>query len=745
MKQEQLKITGMSCAGCASRVETLIAKVPGVEKCNVNFALAEATVSYHPQQVTVAKIQEVVAKGGYQADLIKENKADTPDPETKTITKKVIFGGVISILLIIGSAPMMFNLNLPQSLQWLSIPWVQLILTTPVMIWCGQSFFSKGLKALRYGSADMNTLVAIGTGAAYLYSVIATVFPNWFKQAGLHAEIYYETAVVIITLILLGRLLESRAKGQTTAAISKLMGLQPKTARVIREGETQDIPIDKVEVGDRIIVRPGEKIPVDGIILTGNSTIDEAMITGESNPVDKKPGDEVIGATINKTGSFTFQATKVGKETMLAQIIDLVKQAQGSKAPIQKLADRVTGKFVPVVMIIALLTLVAWLVITGNPTLAIVNMIAVLVIACPCALGLATPTSVIVSTGKAAELGILVKDAESLELTHQVKTIVFDKTGTLTVGNPQVVNFITISGVSASQSIELLKLAATVEQYSEHPLAEAVVRYSQQQGVKLPLPEAVNFQALPGKGVQGVVERDFVQIGTKSWLESEGITETTLENRASDWQKASQTVIWLAVNGKILATFGLADAVKPSAIPVIKKLQHRGLEIVMITGDNQPTAEAIASQLGITQVFAQVKPQDKVHLVRTLQQGGKKVAMVGDGINDAPALAQADVGIAIGTGTDVAIAASDLTLISEDLNSIITAIQLSKATMANIRSNLFFAFIYNLLGIPIAAGILYPLTGWLLNPMLAGGAMAFSSVSVVTNALRLRRFQGSKV
>lgn len=741
MKKDNLKITGMSCAGCASKVETVITRIPGVESCYVNFALAEATLSYNPQEISLGKIQQIATQAGYPADIITSEIDTSQTRENLSLTRKVIFGGISSTLLMIGSLPMMFRIPLPQGLTWLSLHWVQLIITTPVMIWCGQPFFSGAFKALKQRGANMNTLIALGTGSAYIYSVIATVFPQWFKSIGIHPEVYYEIAAVIITMILLGKLLENRAKGQTTAAITKLMGLRPKTARVIREGgEVEDIPIESVKVGDQVMVRPGEKIPVDGIIIEGNSTIDEAMVTGESIPVEKRPSDEVIGATINKTGSFIFEATKVGKDTVLAQIIALVKQAQGSKAPIQRLADRVIGIFVPIVIAIAVFTFTIWLLITQNFSLALINTIAVLVIACPCALGLATPTSVMVGTGKAAELGILVKDAQSLELAQKLNTIVFDKTGTLTAGNPRVINFSTSKGVDNSQAIELIELAAIVEKYSEHPLAEAIARYAQQQGVKLPFADAVDFLALPGKGVQAMAKGELVQIGTKTWLEEIGITDNSLDALAREWQNAAQTVIWLAVNQEIKGIFGLGDSLKESAIPTIKKLKQKGLEIVMLTGDNQKTATAIASQLGIVKVFAQVKPEDKTRIISSLQQEGKIVAMVGDGINDAPALAQADLGIAIGTGTDVAIAAADLTLISPDLNSIITAIRLSQATVSNIRSNLFFAFIYNILSIPIAAGILYPLTGWLLNPILAGAAMAFSSVSVITNALRLRRF-----
>ena len=573
-----------------------------------------------------------------------------------------------------------------------------------------------------------------------------TLFPGLFVSQDLEIHVYYEVAAIVITLILLGRFFEHRAKGQTSEAIHKLMGMQAKTARVIRDGLEMDIPIQEVKVDDLILVRPGEKIPVDGEVINGNSTVDEAMVTGESVAVKKQPGDEVIGATINKTGSFKFKATRVGKDTFLAQIVKLVQEAQGSKAPIQRLADQVTGWFVPVVIMIAIATFIIWFSITGNFTLAMITMVGVLIIACPCALGLATPTSVMVGTGKGAENGILIKSAESLELAHKINTIVLDKTGTLTQGKPTVTNFITIKGTANGNELQLLKLAASVEQNSEHPLAEAVVKYTMNQSESVSLADVKNFSAIVGSGVQGVVYEQLVQVGTQLWLTELGIDTDVLKPHQTMWESEGKTVIWLAVNGNLEAIMAIADALKPSSLTAVKALQKLGLEVVMLTGDNQKTAQTIADQVGITQVFAQVRPDQKAAMIKSLQQrkiGNKSkiVAMVGDGINDAPALAQADVGIAIGTGTDVAIAASDITLISGDLQAIVTAIQLSRATINNIRQNLFFAFIYNIIGIPIAAGILYPFFGWLLNPIIAGAAMAFSSVSVVSNALRLRNFQ----
>ena len=615
------------------------------------------------------------------------------------------------------------------------------MLATPVLVWCGQSFFVGAAKAFAHRTANMNTLVALGTGTAYIYSLCITLFPTILTNQGLRPEVYYEAAVVIIALLLLGRYLEHRARGQTSEAIRQLVGLQANTARVIRQGVNVDIPIEEVIVGDVIVVRPGEKIPVDGEVLAGISTVDESMVTGEPIPAHKKIGDEVIGATINKTGSFRFRAARVGKDTLLAQIVQLVQTAQGSKAPIQKLADQVTGWFVPGVIAISILTFILWFNFTGNTTLALLTTVGVLIIACPCALGLATPTSIMVGTGKGAENGILIKDAESLEQAHSLHTIVLDKTGTLTQGKPTVTNYATVHG---SSNISLLEQAAAVENTSEHPLATAIMNYATTQGVSH-IPDIKDFEAIIGSGVQGTVNHQRVQIGTEAWVRSLGIDTKALQAQQIEWEAAAKTTVWIAVDGKVEGLLGIADTLKSSSAQAVQTLQQMGMEVVMLTGDNPQTAAAIANAVGIQRYIANVRPDQKAAHIKQLQAKGKKVAMVGDGINDAPALAQADVGIAIGTGTDVAIAASDITLISGDLTSIVTAIRLSKATMANIRQNLFFAFIYNTVGIPVAAGILYPIFGWLLNPMIAGAAMAFSSVSVITNALRLKNFQPKRV
>ena len=748
MDTATIKLRGMSCASCANSIEEAIRSVPGVSNSSVNFGAEQATITYDPRKTNIEKIQEAIEAAGYSSYSLQSEEMVTGEDdaqkaartaESRDLLRRVVVGSVISILLIVGSLRMMTGLNLPFIPTWLSNQWLQLVLTAPVQFWCGYSFYVNSWKALKRHAATMDTLIALGTSAAYFYSVFATLFPSFFINQGLMPEVYYETAAVIITLILVGRLFENRARGQTSVAIRQLIGLQARDARVIRNGQEMDIPISSVIIDDVILVRPGEKIPTDGEVIEGASTIDEAMVTGESVPVVKQPGDEVIGATINKTGSFKFRATRVGKDTVLAQIVQLVQQAQGSKAPIQRLADSVTGWFVPVVIAVAIATFVIWFNIMGNLSLALITTVGVLIIACPCALGLATPTSVMVGTGKGAENGILIKGAESLELAHKIQTIVLDKTGTITEGKPTVTEFVTVRGTANGNELKLLQLAAAVERNSEHPLAEAVVRYASSQQVNLV--EAKNFLAIAGSGVQGIVSDRLVQIGTQRWMEELRIDTRLLQHHKATWETAGKTVVLIAIDGEIQGIMGIADAVKPSSVAAVRALQRLGMEVVMLTGDNRQTAEAIAREVGIRRVLAEVRPDQKAATIQKLQSEGKIVAMVGDGINDAPALALADVGMAIGTGTDVAIAASDITLISGDLRGIAVAIQLSRATMRNIRQNLFFAFIYNVAGIPIAAGILFPIFGWLLNPIIAGGAMAFSSVSVVTNALRLRNFK----
>jgi P-type Cu+ transporter len=752
IQQIKLKLRGMSCVACASTVEKAIAAVPGIVECQVNFGAEQAAIKYYPHQTTIEAIQKAVEKAGYsalptQGIVTGEDDAEEAirKAESKQLQLKILVGGSISLLLMVGSIPMMTGIHLPFLPSWLHNPWLQLIISAPVQFWCGYRFYLGAAKAFKRRSATMDTLIALGTSAAYGFSLLATVYPRFFLNQDLMPEVYYETATVVITLILLGQWFEHRARGQTSTAIRQLIGLQAKNARVVRHGQIIDLPINEVQLNDTILVRPGEKIPVDGEIISGNSTIDEAMVTGESLPVQKHPGDEVIGATLNQTGSFKFRVTRVGTDTVLAQIVKLVQDAQGSKAPIQKLADKVTGWFVPVVLAIAIATFVLWFTIMGNISLALITTVGVLIIACPCALGLATPTSIMVGTGQGAINGILIKDAESLELAHKLQTIVLDKTGTITQGKPTVTDYHVVTGASQDVALDpatkLLSLVAAVEHHSEHPLADAVVKYAQ--FLKVELPEAKDFKAIAGSGVQGVVSDKLIQIGTQRWMSELDIPTNSLQQHQGTWSKAAKTVVFIAVDGELAGIIGIADAVKPSSVAAIRALRKMNLTVVMLTGDNHQTAEAIARQVGIVRVEAEVRPEQKAAKIRELQQAGKLVAMVGDGINDAPALAQADVGIAIGTGTDVAIAASDITLISGELQGIVTAIQLSQATMKNIRQNLFFAFVYNVLGIPIAAGILFPFFGWLLNPMLAGGAMAFSSVSVVTNALRLRKFSST--
>lgn len=746
MTTATLALKGMSCAACANTIETTIRQVPGVQKAQVNFATEQATVDFDKHSTSVNAITTAIANAGYTAAEVRDIRVDIEkerierQQQQRSLWLRVVVSGIVGIVLIVGSMPAMLGIHIPGWPMFLHNAWLQLVLSTPVLFWCGQSFFVGAWKAFTHRAANMNTLVALGTGTAYVYSLFVTLFPNVLVAQGLRPEVYYEAAVVIIALLLLGRYLENRARGQTSDAIRQLMGLQPNIARVIRQDGEMDIPIEEVVVGDIVVVRPGEKIPVDGDVMSGTSTVDESMVTGEPMPVEKKEGDEVIGATINKTGSFRLRAARVGKDTVLAQIVQLVQAAQGSKAPIQKLADQVTGLFVPVVIAIAILTFTLWFNLTGNTTLSLLTTVGVLIIACPCALGLATPTSIMVGTGKGAENGILIKDAESLEQAHKLHTIVVDKTGTLTQGKPTVTDYITVRGTANRNEIRLLQLAATVENNSEHPLATAIVNYAKAQGVERLL-AVQDFEALVGSGVQGTVNGQQIHIGTERWMQTLGIDTQPLQSRRQVWEAAAKTTVWIAVDGKVEALLGIADALKSSSAGVIRALRRMGLEVVMLTGDNPQTAAAIAQEVGIHRYIANVRPDQKAVHVQQLQTDGHRVAMVGDGINDAPALAQADVGIAIGTGTDVAIAASDITLISGDLSGLVTAIRLSKATMANIRQNLFFAFIYNVVGIPIAAGILYPLFGWLLNPMIAGAAMAFSSVSVVTNALRLRNFR----
>ncbi|MDY6897850.1 MAG: heavy metal translocating P-type ATPase, partial [Cyanobacteriota bacterium] len=606
METISLKLQGMTCASCATNIEKIASSVSGVDECNVNFGAEQATVKYNPQKTSIKQIQNAINAAGYIATPFQEQEIISGEDDeekaarkakSRDLIRKLIVGGVISALLIIGSLPMMTGLELSFIPAWLHNPWLQLALTIPVQFWCGYGFYIGTFKALKHRNATMDTLIALGTSAAFFYSLFVTIFPNFFINQGLKAEVYYETAAVVITLILLGKSFEHRAKRQTGEAIRKLIGLQAKNARVIRNGIEIDVPIQAVELDDVILMRPGEKIPVDGIIIEGSSTIDEAMVTGESIPVKKQSGDEVIGATINKNGSFKFRATRVGKDTVLSQIVRLVRQAQGSKAPIQRLADQVTGWFVPVVIIIAIFTFVIWFYAAGNISFALITTVSVLIIACPCALGLATPTSVMVGTGKGAENGILIKGAESLELAHQIQTIVLDKTGTLTEGKPTVTNFVTMRGTANQNEFKLIQLAASLERNSEHPVSEAVVKYAEAQGVELS--DARNFEAVAGSGVQGYVLDKFVQVGTKRWLSEIGINTDLFSEQKEAWEALGQTVIWIAVDGQIEGLMGIADTLKATSTEAVRLMRKLGLEVVMLTGDNRPTAEAIANTRSI--------------------------------------------------------------------------------------------------------------------------------------------------
>ena len=735
-----LPVRGMSCASCVQKIEKALLEVRGVIKAAVNLATGRARVEFLPSETSVAELRRTIESTGYKvlevpADVASEDiERAARLKEYRTLRLRFLSGIVLALVIFIGSMHHWF----PWAPRFLGNFYFLWFLTTPVQFLIGWPFLRGAWKSFRHRTADMNTLVAVGTLSAYLYSAAATVFPSFFQRAEIAPAVYFDTSAFIIALILFGRLLEARAKGQMSEAIRKLAGLQPMTARVIREGAEMDIPIGEVQVGDLVLVRPGERIPVDGVVEDGRSTVDESMITGESMPVSKVPGDEVVGATLNKSGSFHFRATKVGKDTALAQIIRLVQEAQGSKAPIQRLADVIAGYFVPIVISIAVATFVIWFDFGPAPplTFALLNFVAVLIIACPCALGLATPTAVMVGTGKGAENGILIKGGESLETIHRVDIILFDKTGTLTKGEPEITDLITLPSFPED---ELLRLAAAAESRSEHPLGEAVLRKARERNMVIG--EAREFQAIEGHGVEATVEAKKILLGNLSLMSDRGVAIGELGKMAEDLSGEGKTVIFAAVDGKPAGLLAVADTLKDNSVEAVAELRKLGLEVVMLTGDHRKTAEAIAAKAGISRVLPEVLPENKVQEIKKLQEAGRRVAMVGDGINDAPALAQADVGIAIGTGTDIAMEASDITLIRDDLRAVASAIALSKRTLKVIKQNLFWAFFYNVVGIPVAAGVLYPFFGLLLNPIIASAAMALSSVSVVSNSLRLRRFK----
>jgi Cu+-exporting ATPase len=745
-----LNIEGMTCASCSNFVEKALSRTPGVKSATVNLASEKATIEFLPGQIDRAGLKAAVEQAGYgvhEANPAVAANVLASDEELEarkaaayeSLKRRFQVAVVLAVIVMALSMLMLW----PAMMSRVSMPvlnYVLLALTLPVLLYSGREFFISAWNGFLHRTASMDTLIAVGTGAAFLYSLAATLIPDWFRQHNIMPEVYYDTTATIIALILLGKVLESRAKSKTSAAIKALMGLQAKTARVVRGSQEIDVPIEQVLVGDEVVVRPGEKVATDGMILTGSSAVDESMLTGESLPVEKKEGDNVFGATLNKTGSFRFRVSKVGAETMLAQIVKLVEEAQGSRAPIQQLADKVSAVFVPVVIMIAIATFVLWFDLAPEASrvpLALVNFVAVLIIACPCALGLATPTAIMVGTGKGAEHGVLIRNAEALEKAEKVTTVLLDKTGTITRGEPAVTDFVPTNGDTPAH---LLPLLAAVERQSEHPLAEAVVRYADAQN-SAPL-TATAFQAYEGRGAGATVDGQVILLGNRRLLsENNVVLSTDTEQAAAQLLSQAKTVLYAAIGGHVAALIGVADTVRESSLAAIQALQADGIEVVMMTGDNQQTAAKVAEQVGIKRFFAEVLPADKASKVKELQAEGRVVAMVGDGINDAPALAQADIGLAMGGGTDVAMEAAGITLMRSDLQGVVTAIDLSRQTMRTIKQNLFFAFIYNTLGIPIAAGLLYPFTGWTLSPMIAAAAMALSSVSVLTNSLRLRGYK----
>ncbi len=734
-----LPVRGMHCAACVGKVERALTSVPGVDEATVNLATEKATVTFDPTRTDVTRLQDAVARAGYELVEPREAAGQTPDREQsareetqRRARSKFVVGAILSVPIVIGSMVEVF----PWAPAWLHNPWLLWALATPVQFWVGFEFHAGFLRDLRHRTASMSTLVSIGTNAAYFFSLAVTLWPHVFMPAG--GMTYYETGAVVITLVVLGRWLEARARGRTSEAIRRLVSLAPRTARIVREGRELDVPTTEVGVGDLVRIRPGERIPVDGVVLEGASTIDESMLTGESLPVEKTAESRVVAGSVNQTGALLFRATHVGSETTLARIVRLVEDAQASRAPIQRLADRVAAVFVPIVLVIAGATCLAWLAFGPEPRLpmALTTAVAVLVIACPCAMGLATPTAIMVGTGKGAEHGVLIKSATALEVLHRVDTIVFDKTGTLTVGRPEVTDIVTVPGVGEDDA---LAVAAGAEQASEHPLGEAIVRLAKERGLAL-LPVG-EFTAVPGQGIDAMAPDGRILLGNETMMNERGIDVSLLADRAIALQAQGKTVVVLAFAGRLLALIAVADVLKPDAAATIRRLREMGLAVAMLSGDNRRTAEAIAREAGIERVLAEVLPADKAGEIKRLQEGGHRVAMVGDGINDAPALTQADVGIVMGSGTDVAIEAADVTLMRSDVAGVVVALELSRRTIQIVKQNLGWAFGYNILLIPVAAGVLYPLAGVLLSPILAGAAMAFSSVSVVTNSLRLKRWR----
>ena len=741
----RIGIRGMHCAACVAKVERALSQTPGVLRASVNLASEEALVEYLPAQVSLSGLGAAVASSGFamveRGERAQEEVEGQRRDDYLRLKRKLIVSAVLTLVILIGSMTSLLAFLPLGAPVWL------FVLTTPVQFWVGGQFYRNAWVRARHGSSDMNTLIAVGTSAAYLYSTVAVFAPGFFVAVGQRPQMYFDTAAVIITLILLGRLLEARAKRRTTEAIRRLAQLQPKTATVLRgEGEQDTVPVEQVRVGDQVLVRPGESIPVDGVVRAGSSAVDESMLTGESLPVEKRPGDSVTGATLNTLGALTVLATKVGQETALARIIDLVRQAQGSKAPIQRLADTIAAYFVPAVIVTAVITFCLWLIFGPDPSLsfALMTFVAVLIIACPCSLGLATPTAIMVGTGRGAEYGVLIKGGEILERAHTLTTVVFDKTGTLTTGKPAVTEVIpseTLPEPARLSSEEILRIAARAEWHSEHPLGQAVVEQAKAQQAKaqgLNLGPVESFVALAGHGVEARIDGKLVLVGSRRLLAQRGIQSDDMPEDGERLSREGKTPLYVVVNRRVVGLIAVADTLKPRAAEAVRRLQQMGLETIMLTGDNRHTAQAIARQAGIARVLAEVLPEDKAAEIARLQDNGAAVAMVGDGINDAPALAQATVGIAVGTGTDIALEAADITLMRGELSGVATAIVLSRRTVQIIRQNLFWAFVYNTAGIPLAAGLLYPFSGILLDPMLAASAMALSSVSVLTNSLRLR-------
>ncbi len=761
----------MTCASCQAHVQKALAETPGVESATVNLLTRQAKVVYDPAQTSPEELVWSIVSSGYGAELPKTSRGEFEEEaareraqaeEYRDLLQKagvsIFFGAaamVVSMPLmsgglhgghsptdpVLGWAMRVLDPLLMRAMPWLyavdagALRWLLLAMTTVIVGWAGRRFYVRAWAAFRHRAADMNTLIAVGTGAAFLFSTAVTVAPGFFRSQGVQPDVYFEAVILIIALVLTGNAMESRAKKQTSAALRKLAQLQPSEARVIRDGVERSLATEQVLEGDQVLVRPGERIPVDGVIVDGLSAVDESMLTGESIPVEKKAGDRVIGGTINKNGALRFRATTLGAGSVLANIVKLMREAQASQAPIQRLADKISGVFVPVVISISIAAFAAWYIIPSHPSFlhALTTAVAVLIIACPCAMGLAVPTAVMVATGRGAELGILIKGGEALEKIAKLDTVVLDKTGTLTVGKPSVTDVLVLPGFAENV---VLSLAAGLENPSEHPLAEAVVGYARSRG--LPVPSASEFLAIPGRGIEGRVDGRSIFIGSEVHLREKGVTLESFGVRAETLASAGKTPILVAIDGQPGAVIGIADTLKPNATHAVAQMHELGLRVVMLSGDRKETAAAIAHQAGIDEVIAEVLPQGKVEEIRRLQRQGRTVAMVGDGVNDAPALAQADIGIAMASGADVATEAADITLMRNDLEAVATALLLSRKTMATMRQNLFWAFAYNVIGIPIAAGILYPAFGILLSPILASGAMAFSSVSVVSNSLRLR-------